>query len=43
MAELNEPVAVDCDDPEELVRALLALQPAGLVPGLFDLFGMLRL
>ena len=27
-AELNEPVAIDCDDPDELARALMAFQPS---------------
>ena len=26
-AELNEPVVIDCDDPEELARALLSFKP----------------
>ena len=26
-AELNEPVAIDCDDPDELASALLSFRP----------------
>ena len=27
-AELNEPVAIDCDDPDELARAVMAFPPS---------------